>query len=140
MKKALIFIVVIVIVAFGVHWMLYGGSSQQNTIEPEAMQPAAPLDIPDVLEFDGGRTLMVYSRNGTFEPSTIRLRVGENASVQMMGIEGNHGIEIPAFAISQTLSEGEIALIQIPTNKPGTFEFFCHINCDNSVAGTIVIE
>ena len=130
MKKVIIFLIVVILV-YLVASMFLGGDEVAEEVRPSA---------PNVIEYEGGKTFLVESRNGSFSPNTFTLSAGENAAVQITGMEGNHGVEFPAFGITQTLSEGEVAIIQIPTDRPGTYEFRCHINCDDKPDGTVTVQ
>ena len=41
------------------------------------------------------------------------------------------------------MNKGEMKLVKIPTDKAGTFEFFCNVQCGpghSDMEGTIIIE
>ncbi|MDA1292788.1 MAG: cupredoxin domain-containing protein [bacterium] len=98
---------------------------------------------PTIKEDSKGRTVMLHSSNWKFEPSVIRLKKGENVSLHLMGIEGDHGIAIPGLGIKETMAKGGMSLVKVPTDKAGTFEFFCNVQCGSGhsdMQGTIIIE
>ncbi len=89
------------------------------------------------------RTIMIHVSNWEFTPSTITVKKDENVSLYLMGMEGSHGLEIPGLGISETIGEGDMKTIKIPTDKPGTYNFFCNVVCGlghGDMIGTIVIE
>lgn len=90
-----------------------------------------------------GRTIMLHSVNWEFQPSTITLKKGENVSLHLMGISGNHGISIPGLGINESMQQGEMKLVKVPTDTPGRYEFFCNVPCGpghSDMTGTIIIE
>jgi cytochrome c oxidase subunit 2 len=104
-------------------------------------QPA--IHVPTVIEDTKGRTIMLHTSNWKFAPNTIRLKKDENVSLHLMGIQGNHGIAIPALGINQKMGQGDSTLVKVPTGKTGTFPFFCNVSCGPGHAdmeGTIIIE
>jgi len=89
------------------------------------------------------RMVMVHSSNWEFTPNVIRLKKGENVSLHLMGMEGNHGFKVPGLGVSASMGQGEMNMVKIPTDKAGSFEFFCNIQCGaghDDMRGTILIE
>ena len=86
---------------------------------------------------------MLHTSNWKFEPSVIRLKKGENVSLHLMGIQGNHGVAIPGLGVNEKMAQGDASLVKIPTDKAGTFPFFCNVQCGpghGDMEGTIIIE
>lgn len=120
------------------------------------MEPVAPAPVQDqavpkgvtqkyqkAAEIINEQIVMLHAQNWQFTPDTIRLQSGKPAKLHLMGVDGNHGIEIPALGISATMYAGENTFVDIPTDTPGTYEFFCNVSCGSGhkdMVGTIVIE
>lgn len=102
-----------------------------------------PSEAP-IVEQDGPqRSIMLHSSNWEFQPNIIRLKQGENVALHLMGIQGDHGLAIPALGINERMSEGSSLKVTVPTDKTGTFPFFCNVSCGPGHAdmeGTIIIE
>lgn len=99
--------------------------------------------VPTVEKNDEGRTIMLHTSNWKFSPNTIRLKKGENVSLHLMGIQGNHGLAIPGLGINEVMAKGSMNMVKVPTDKTGTFDFYCNISCGAGHAdmqGTIIIE
>ena len=80
--------------------------------------------------------------NFKFTPSAITLHTGDNVVVHLTGVSGNHGFAIRELGINVHISEGETTDVTIPTDKPGTYEFFCSVPCGpghHDMNGTITI-
>jgi cytochrome c oxidase subunit II len=107
----------------------------------EEMIVTENMEEEEIMEEE--RMIMLHSTNWAFTPSTITLKQGENVSLHLMGIEGNHGIVVPDLGINETISQGEAKTVKISTDTPGTFEFFCNVPCGQGhkeMRGAIVIE
>ena len=60
----------------------------------------------------------------------------------MESVEGEHGIAIPQFGISETLPLGEDVHAEFIADEKGTFGFYCNVPCGSghsSMDGIIVI-
>jgi cytochrome c oxidase subunit 2 len=130
-----------------------------SPITPEFQEPNAPLgDDTTVTEDTGGdgdamtssdtgttamRTIKMTATDWAFSPTSITLKKGEKVSIELTAIEGDHGIGIPDLGVSQRVEPGETVTVAIPTEKVGTFTFFCNVPCGSGhkeMRGTIVIE
>ena len=125
--------------------MLLAGCATSVSEIPDASSSPnqAQQETQQTEETTKGRTIMLHSSNWEFSPSTITAKQGENISLHLMGIQGNHGFAIPALGINETMSQGESKLVKIPTDKAGTYEFSCSVPCGSGhrdMKGTIVIE
>ncbi len=89
------------------------------------------------------RTVHMDATNFAFTPNMITLKRGENVTLELTGVSGDHGIGIPDLGINQKFSAGETVSVAIPTDKTGTFNFRCNVPCGSGhrdMTGTIVIE
>ena len=122
--------------------ILVGVSGAFILLTSQKSAPAVP-HAPTIQEDSKGRTVMLHTSNWKFAPNTIRLKKDENVSLHLMGIQGNHGIAIPALGINQKMGQGDSTLVKVPTGKTGTFPFYCNVSCGPGHAdmeGTIIIE
>ena len=110
--------------------------SQRNSAP---MADHAPTNVKQ----EDQRTIMLHTSNWKFAPNVIRVKQDENVALHLMGIEGNHGIAIPDLGINERMDQGSTKLVTIPTDKPGTYPFFCNVSCGPGHAdmeGTLIIE
>ena len=89
------------------------------------------------------RIVAVSVESFKFSPATLSLKKGEKVSVRLTGVSGNHGFAVPELGINTAISEGKTVDVSIPTEKTGTFTFFCSIPCGSGhrdMKGTITIQ
>jgi len=89
------------------------------------------------------RTIKMTAELWKFTPNVVRVKQGEKVTLEITGVSGKHGFAIPALGINETIIQGNTASVVIPTDKTGTFDFRCSIQCGsghNDMTGQIVIE
>ena len=96
---------------------------------------------------DGGatgmRTVHMDVTDWAFTPSTITLKKGEKITLELTGVDGDHGISAPDLGIEKKFEAGETVMVTVPTDKTGTFNFRCNVPCGHGhrdMTGTIIIE
>ncbi len=122
--KALLVLVGIGIVALAV-LRLYSNS------------PAMPESGGGMVEFN------ITARQWAFEPSEIRVKVGDRVRLNIRSVDVTHGIYLPDFGISATLEPGKTETLEFTATKPGSFEFACSVYCGEghgSMRGRIIVE
>ena len=85
----------------------------------------------------------MIATNFAFSPSALHFKKGEKIILKVTSEVGTHGVAIPEFHINEILRPGETVSIDIPTDKTGTFNFFCSVPCGAGHAmmqGTILID
>lgn len=103
----------------------------------DAMMPPKGNDA------SGMRTIHMDVTDWSFTPNAITLKKGESVTLELTGIDGDHGISIPDLGIDKKFDAGETVTVAIPTDKTGTFNFRCNVPCGHGhrdMTGTIVIE
>ena len=144
MKNPWIIVVVLLVVGIGYGFTQLpepNAAPAPATAPTPAPAPAPVRHVPP--KKTTGRTIMLHTVDWEFQPSTITVKQGEDVSLHLMGIQGDHGVAIPGLGISETMFAGSNKLVKIPTDKPGTYDFFCNVACGSGHAdmtGTIVIQ
>ena len=113
------------------------------TTEKAPEEPIVEDPIVEESQGSESRTIIIDASNWQFDPDTIVLKFDEDVYLQIMGVEGNHGLEIPGLGIKVTIAEGETKTIKIPTDEPGIYDFFCNVYCGqghSDMVGVILIE
>ncbi len=78
-----------------------------------------------------------------FTPNVVRVKKGEQVTLEITGVSGTHGLSVPGLGLSETIIQGNTVSVTIPTDKAGTFDFACSIQCGsghNDMTGQIIIE
>lgn len=109
-------------------------SSQQNTlpVSPPAVEQTTPQ----------GKIIPITAELWKFTPNVIQVKQGESVTLQVTGTSGTHGLAIPGLDINEVVIQGQTVSMKIPTDKPGTYDFFCSIQCGSGhsdMKGQIVI-
>lgn len=109
--------------------------SNQQSATPRPQQPtAAATNV---------RVIQVTSENWKFTPNVITLKKGEKVQLQVTGVSGTHGFAIPELGINIPVAPGQTVLIDLPTDRAGTFALFCSIPCGpghRNMTGQIEVE
>jgi cytochrome c oxidase subunit II len=88
------------------------------------------------------REFTMTVKNFEFSPAAISVNKGDTVKIIIKSSEGNHGIAIPDFGISQELPLGEEHTIEFVADKTGQFNFFCNVPCGpghKNMKGTITV-
>lgn len=78
-----------------------------------------------------------------FTPSVITVKRGEKLVLEITSVSGTHGLSVPGLGINETIIQGKTVSVNIPTDKMGTFDFACSVQCGSGhsdMIGKIVIE
>lgn len=89
------------------------------------------------------RTIKMTAELWKFTPNVVTVKKGEQVTLEVTGVSGTHGIAIPGLGINETVIQGKTISINIPTDKTGTFDFRCSIQCGSGhsdMTGQIIIE
>ncbi|MSS74590.1 hypothetical protein EXS73_00015 [Candidatus Pacearchaeota archaeon] len=101
---------------------------------------STPSFIATSLPADSRSSLVIVSVEAsqfTYTPKVVRVKSGQNVTIQITNVDTVHGLRIPALAISGTKSVNFIA------PAPGTYEFSCPTMCGSGhreMQGTLVVE
>lgn len=91
----------------------------------------------------GGRTIKMTAELWKFTPSIVLVKQGEKVTLEITGVSGTHGLSVPGLGINETIIQGNTVTVNIPTDKTGTFDFSCSIQCGsghNDMTGQIIVE
>lgn len=89
------------------------------------------------------KTIKMTAELWKFTPSVVTVKQGEDVTLQIAATTGTHGITIPGLGINETIIQGQTASVKIPTDKAGTFDFACSVQCGSGhsdMKGRIIIE
>jgi len=109
----------------------------ENMVGGDAM-----VEDEEAMMEDGTITKLV-AENFTFGTDEIKVKQGEKLVVSVMNKEGIHDFVIDELDVnSGIITQGDTMEIEIPTDKPGTYEYYCSVNQHRQMGmkGTLIIE
>lgn len=83
------------------------------------------------------------ARQWSFEPATVRVRVGDKVRLRITSVDVAHGFALSDFGINARLEPGQTTEIVFLADRPGTFGFFCSVFCGSGhggMRGELVVE
>lgn len=89
------------------------------------------------------RVIEITTDNWSFSPSSISVKKGEKVVLRVGGAAGIHGVAIAELGINVRSEPGKSVDVELPTDKAGTFTFFCNIPCGpghKDMKGTLTIS
>jgi plastocyanin len=89
------------------------------------------------------QTVNLTAEDFTFGVKEIRVKQGEKLVVAVLNKEGTHDFVIDELEVSTgIISQGDTIEVEIPTDKPGTYEYYCSVNSHRQMGmkGTLIIE
>jgi plastocyanin len=125
------------------------GSNQETPVAPE--QPSTMEEgqtqetrLQDTELADTGYKLIeMMASDFKFSTNEIKAKQGDLLTVSILNSEGTHDFVIDELNVnSGMIPTGETVEINIPTDKPGTYEFYCSVNNHRQMGmtGTLIIE
>ena len=120
-----------------------------RSVEPEGAQGyrlselAVGSPAAASAQAEAGDPVKVTAKKFEFSPSTIRLRRGVPAVLELVALDHVHGFNAPAFGVRADLSPGKAVRLRVVPDKAGTFPFFCDVFCGDGhedMNGTIVVQ
>lgn len=77
----------------------------------------------------GVRVIRIKAMRFRFEPSSIRVRLGEKVKLLVKSIDVTHGFAIEEFDIGEVLTPGSEKSIEFVPDRVGSFKFKCIVYC-----------
>lgn len=112
--------------------VVYGGMALYPSPEEVAQ------DIAGTTTVSGESvTVALEASQFTYTPTVVRVKSGQNVTIQITNVDTVHGLRIPALGVSGTKSVNFIA------PAPGTYDFSCPTMCGSGhreMKGSLVVE
>jgi cytochrome c oxidase subunit II len=89
------------------------------------------------------RTVEMIAKQWSFEPSEVRVKLGEKVRFNITNVDVAHGIAIPALGLRETLPAGQKTTVEFTASKQGSFKFVCSVFCGSGhsgMSGTLIVE
>lgn len=128
------------------------GSATRNVTETDA--PVVQEEVTErTAPEEGGaveavtdkdiREIKMIARRWEFEPSEIRVGLGETVRFTITNEDVNHGFAIPTLGVNQFVGAGETVSVEFTADKAGKHTFFCNVFCGSGhegMRGTLIVE
>lgn len=120
--------------------------TQDAMIKDESVKDDAMMDTPEA-EGDAmmpeSKLIAVTADDFTYDVKEIRVKQGEKLTVSVTNSEGMHDFVIDELSVnSGMIKAGDTVELEIPTDKPGTYEYYCSVGQHRQMGmkGTLIIE
>ncbi len=114
-------------------------ASSAATSEDDAMQTSSAASVMATDK----HVVSMEASNWAFTPNSVTFKKGEKAYISLKGVNGVHSFMSADLGLNVKVSPGETVVIEIPTDKAGTFSFRCGVPCGEGhrdMVGTVVIS
>lgn len=92
---------------------------------------------------EGDPVVKITARKFEFSPSTVHLRRGVPAVIELVALDHAHGFNAPGLGLRSDLAPGKAVRLSVVPPKSGTFPFFCDVFCGDGhedMNGVIVVQ
>jgi cytochrome c oxidase subunit II len=87
--------------------------------------------------------IQMTAKKYEFDPSTVRVHVGDHVKLVITALDHTHGIKIEALHISKKLEKGDPVAVEFTAMQPGTYPFECSHFCGlghGKMKGEVIVE
>jgi nitrosocyanin len=105
--------------------------------------PLPPGDStgPPVKEFYLVTTDIAFGKVRVWFPSVIVLKAGEQANLVLENpMEFVHGFSVDELGIRELIQPGETKIITIKPEKPGNYQYYCHLHRTKHLGGSLLVQ
>ena len=142
--KALIWIIVLALVAWGVYALV----DRDDDLQPATndSQQTVATTTPDSTLDDtelAVREFTVTGRAFSFTPSTMTVNKGERVRITFNNAAGTHDLVVDGYNVrTKILQGGESETIEFVADEAGTFEYYCSVGThrQQGMKGTLTVE
>ena len=113
---------------------------------PEAAVEANPAESmmqDETSQEAEGTSVAIVANDFTFDVTEIKVKQGEKLTLSVMNEKGFHDLVIDELDVnSGMIKAGDTIELEIPTDKPGTYEYYCSVgqHREMGMKGTLIIE
>lgn len=123
----------------------------QETTDPETdammekTSPDAMMETSEGMESetDGVVTFNVSGENFAFNPTEMRVKVGDTVKVTFTNASGTHDWVLDEFDVrTQILEEGQSETVEFVATTAGTYEYYCSVGNHRAMGmvGNLIVE
>lgn len=114
-------------------------------VQKEVTEQMLPKE-GDVIESETDkdiREIKLIARRWEFEPSEVRVNLGETVRFTITNKDVDHGFAIPTLGVNQIIGAGETVSVEFTADKAGKHTFFCTVFCGSghgNMRGILIVE
>lgn len=115
---------------------------EETQVMPEKTDEAMESSTPDAM-MEEGKMVKIVADDFKYDVKEIKVKKGEKLTVSVMNSKGFHDFVIDELAVNSGMLEvGNTMELEIPTDKPGTYEYYCSVGQHRQMGmkGTLIIE
>lgn len=118
--------------------------SDEDTIDPQAVDRTVPFDNPGVFQLDGDRYLVVIVAEAWgYTPNQITVPAGAEVTFVATSKDVIHGFLIPRTTVNAMLIPGQVTRVTYTFDEPGEHDLLCHEFCGighHNMFARVVVE
>ncbi len=152
MKKAVLWVVIIVIAVFAISYLVR--SPEISTTEPgtetASSTPAVVTEEKPIVDVSVGVTastnvkeFTVTGKNFSFAPSTLTVKKGDTVKITFVNSAGFHDFKIDEFKVATArIGSGKQETISFVADKAGSFEYYCSVGDHRAMGmkGALIVQ
>lgn len=122
--------------------VLFAGCSLQAP-QPKVQPQSQTSTQSPAATVKADKTVDISASNFTYDKKEIRVKKGESVAVKFVNNEGFHDFVIDELNVrTQRISEGQSETVRIPTDKVGTYAYYCSVGNHRAqgMEGKLIIE
>lgn len=115
---------------------------ENQVLETQVIDETSIL-VEDDAMMEEGRAVSLVAEDFTFGVAEIKVKQGEKLTLLVTNTQGFHDLVIDELGVNSGLiPEGETMEIEVSTDQPGTYEYYCSVGQHRAMGmkGTLIIE
>ncbi len=116
---------------------------QSKVVKNEVKTESTSANPTPQTQVVADKIIEVKGLNFSFDLKEIKVKKGEKVAVKFVNTEGFHDFVIDELNVrTQKMSEGKTETVLIPTDKTGTYAFYCSVGQHKKMGmeGKLIIE
>lgn len=137
MRNKIYFVIIVVLALIAFFFFPKKGVNntvQQVSPSPETVKEGKTSPV---------KNISMTAKKWEFDPSEIRVKMGERVRLTIKSIDVKHGFAIPEFDVKQDLEPQKDTIVEFVASKKGEFTFFCSVFCGEGhqdMKGKLIVE
>jgi plastocyanin len=143
--KWITILVLIILIGGGIYY--FNNRSAEPVMEEGALMETGELPAGlGVSEEIGGEAVVQFNvtgKNFTFDPTEMRVKVGDRVRINFSVTEGNHDLVIDGLGVAtKRLTAGQSDAVEFVVSEAGTFEYYCSVgnHRELGMVGSLIVS